>query len=584
MLRRHLSIPLMLSGLVVGATFIVLLYNVHIYYYYYDGPLYKPQVNEYSRIASNSKHESTSLLEEVDIDSKSTGSKHESTTPLDKVDMDTRRKHEKISPLEEVEIDSKSTGSKHETTSLLEKDSNSTGSKHETTSLLVKDSQSTVSEHETTSPLEEEVRIVSSRIRDCLTATNMSDYFITNNYMTTAEHNTRQVLESLRKIIPRFESEYDLPCWKMSLEVTLKSKPAKWVSPVPSNIVEGFIDGIEFSHKDILGGTMRTLYYTHWSGNPPHISLSTVCLPKIFIMGYSKCGSTFLYCLIQKILSLKFNVKGDCQFLKEPHWWSGGKVKSTSFGYLSVYLLNFERGSDFVDRNMPAVTIDASPNLMYESPRYSEDETMENYCLMPSLIPVILPDSKYFVIMRNPVTMLYSAFWFSCTIRDLKGVNSVKYQGPDIFHERIIKKITMFNNCKDQGIHLDKCVNMVGADLYTPVLPKCGRTRLEMALYYFHTRKWLSVVPRERIHFFTMEELATQDITHTAKVILDHLELNSEMNDFQNCDKNAQHSIDYKHDPRLKMREDTKQILEEFFQPYNKMLADLLGDDKFLWK
>ena len=359
--------------LVVGATFIVLLYNIHLYYY--DGPLYNPQVNEYSRIASNSKHESTSLLEEVDIDSKSTGSKHE-----------------------------------------------------------------------TTSPLEEEVRIVSSRIRDCLTATNMSDYF--NNYMTTAEHNTRQVLESLRKIIPRFESEYDLPCWKMSLEVTLKSTPAKWGTPVSSNTVEGFIDGMKFSHKDRLGGTMRTLYYTHWSGNPPHISLSTVCLPKIFIMGYSKCGSTFLYCLIQKILSLKFNVKGDCQFLKEPHWWSGGKVKSTSFGYLSVYLLNFERGSDFVDRNMPAVTIDASQNLMYESPRYSEDETMENYCLMPSLIPVILPDSKYFVIMRNSITMLYSAFWFSCTSRD-KSVYPVKYQGPDIFHERIIKKITIFNNCKD---------------------------------------------------------------------------------------------------------------------------------------
>ena len=347
MLRRHLSIPLMLSGLVVGATLIVLLYNIHIYYYYYDGPLYKPQVNEYSRIASNSKHESTSLLEEVDIDSKSTGSKHESTTPLDKVDMDTRRKHEKISPLEEVEIeveiDSKSTGSKHETISLLVKDSKSqkhekispleeveieveidsksTGSKHETISLLVKDSKFTGSKHESTtpldkvdmdtrrkhemiSPLEEEVRIVSSRIRDCLTATNMSDYFITNNYMTTAEHNTRQVLESLRKIIPRFESKYDLPCWKMSLEVTLKSTPVKWGTPVSSNTVEGFIDGMKFSHKDRLGGTMRTLYFTHWSGNPPHISLSTVCLPKIFLLGYQKCGSTLLFCLIRNILSL----------------------------------------------------------------------------------------------------------------------------------------------------------------------------------------------------------------------------------------------------------------------------------------
>ena len=541
----------MLSGLVVGTTFIVLLYNIHIYYY--DGPLYKPQVNEYSRIASNSKHESTSLLEEVDIDSKST-----------------------------------------------------------------------VSEHETTSPLEEEVRIVSSRIRDCLTATNMSDYFITNNYMTTAEHNARQVLESLRKIIPRFESKYDLPCWKMSLEVTLKSKPAKWVSPVPSNIVEGFIDGIEFSHKDILklkttasknfplpnsniiegsingvnysytdklGDTMRTLHYVHWSGNPPHISLSTVCLPKIFIKGYPKCGSSFLYCLIRNILSLKFNMEGDCQFLKEPKWWAGVPVRDTSRADLPVYLLNFEKCSEFVERNMPAVAIDATPNPMWKLPRYSEDETMENYCLMPSLIPVILPDSKYFVIMRNPITMLYSAFWFSCTMLN-ETLQNVKYKGPDIFHHRITRKLALFNNCKHQGNPLDVCVDLVAFNLFTPELPKCGKTRLEMSLYYFHTRKWLSVVPRERIHFFTMEELATQDITHTAKAILDHLELPlfSAINmgfaaeDLQNCNENTQHKIDYKHDPRLKMREDTKQILEEFFQPYNKMLADLLGDEKFLWE
>ena len=481
MLRKCLSISLLLCGIAVGATFIVLRYNNT--YYYVEERLYKPQPDS---IASSITGSMLSLLEE-------------------------------------------------------------------------------------------EVRTVSSRIRDCLTATNMSDYFITNNYMTTAEHNTRQVLESLRKIIPMFEGEYDLPCWSAHMNVF--HKPSK-------KITNGTINGDRF----LFEGNNLILQYVNWNGNPLHITQSTVCLPKIFLLGYPKCGSTFLYCLLTHILYLKLRVKGNCMAVKEPHWWVANyAVQSTSPGYLPLYLLNFERGSEFVDRNMPAVTIDASPNLMWQSPRYSEDETMENYCLMPSLIPVILPDSKYFVIMRNPITLLYSAFWFSCTRLGLKSVNSVKYQGPDIFHERIIKKITMFNNCKDQGMHLDKCVNMVGADVYTPVLPKCGRTRLEMSLYYFHTRKWLSVVPRERIHFFTMEELATQDITHTAKVILDHLELNStkrEMNAFQkiNCNKNTQHSIDYKHDPRLKMREDTKQILEEFFQPYNKMLADLLGDDKFLWK
>ena len=134
----------------------------------------------------------------------------------------------------------------------------------------------------------------------------------------------------------------------------------------------------------------------------------------------------------------------------------------------------------------------------------------------------------------------------------------------------------------------DRCVHMLATNMYSPELP-CGMTRIGMGLYYFHTRKWLSVVPRERIKFFTMEELTTQDLRHATRQIYNHLELSITDQEIENfkqisCGTNKQQSIDYKHDPRLKMREDTRQILEEFFQPYNQMLADLLGDDKFLWK
>lgn len=36
--------------------------------------------------------------------------------------------------------------------------------------------------------------------------------------------------------------------------------------------------------------------------------------------------------------------------------------------------------------------------------------------------------------------------------------------------------------------------------------------------------------------------------------------------------------------PQLRMRKDTQEILTDFFRPYNQKLADLLGDDKFLWE
>jgi len=40
----------------------------------------------------------------------------------------------------------------------------------------------------------------------------------------------------------------------------------------------------------------------------------------------------------------------------------------------------------------------------------------------------------------------------------------------------------------------------------------------------------------------------------------------------------------YQNDPQLKMRNNTEMILKNFFQPYNRMLAELLGDKKFLWE
>ena len=145
----------------------------------------------------------------------------------------------------------------------------------------------------------------------------------------------------------------------------------------------------------------------------------------------------------------------------------------------------------------------------------------------------------------------------------------------------------MFNECKNEGKPLDLCVDVVAPNLYGPELPNCGRTRLEMGLYYFHARKWLSVVPRSRIHFFTLEEVGAGDRA-TVDVITDFLELPRATADLAldtdlRCNENSQHVIDYQSDPRLKMREDTKQILVQFFLPYNQLLAELLGDDKFLW-
>ena len=431
-----------------------------------------------------------------------------------------------------------------------------------------------------------ETQLIVDRINSCLASTNMLTYFQQMGFYKTAQENAGLVLKALRKIIPRFSMRYELPCWNASFQ-------AKRLRFNNHAFVRGSIGNLNFTQHPTISAHNVVLNSVKW-GSENTFTSSIVCLPKIFLLGYAKCGSTFLYCLLHKILELTKYSEGSCQVQKEPHWWvlpgARNLLQPLSPDYAALYLLNFASGVKYVEKSLPALTIDASPNLMFHWPRYTEEETMENYCLLPALIPVILPDSKYFVIMRNPISALYSAFWFSCTrFVDLKLSPSAIDAGPDIFHDRITTKIALFNQCKQQGKPLDKCVDVIADNMYTPEMPSCGRTRLEMVLYYVHTRKWLSVIPREQIYFLTLEELIGNDLKKTARDVLSFLDLDpAPLKQFNalniQCAKNQQQTLDYKNDHKLMMRNDTRQILEKFLEPYNRMLADLLGDDKFLWK
>ena len=434
-----------------------------------------------------------------------------------------------------------------------------------------------------------ELQAIMNRIDSCLASTEMLTYFREKGYYEKAQENARLVLATFRNIFPKLSTPYRLPCWNTTFQAKKGHQPN--VFKYMYMYIEGSIGNYQFSYQATIPAHNQILNFAVSRTN----AHSFVCLPKIFLLGYPKCGSTYFYCFLHKILKLTnhSSCSSSCEVTKEPHWWviTGPRSLHTqplSTDYSVLYLLNFVKGAEFAEKGLPALTIDASPNLMFQFPRYTEEETMENYCLIPALIPSILPDSKYFVIMRNPISMLYSAFWFSCmSVRHLAPSELVK--GRDVFHNRITAKIAMFDECM-QDKPLDKCVDMTADG--GPVdygFPDCGRTRLEMGLYYVHTRKWLSNVPREQMYFFTIEEIASNDQRRTARKILEFLELDlTRLDDIDTlniqCNKNMQHTVDYKNDPKLMMRNDTRQILEKFFEPYNQMLADLLGDDKFLWR
>ena len=437
------------------------------------------------------------------------------------------------------------------------------------------------------SALMEELDSIIGRIDKCLASTNMLTYFKQAGYYNTAMNNARLLWTSIREVTPKFIGQYHLPCWNSSF---LATRRLSRLGPEYQSI-SGHIGEYKFSYSDAERVHRTMLHNVPWNEHKRSFKSTTLCFPKLFLLGYPKCGSTYLYCLLNTILKLSSHSVSSCQSYKEPHWWVIGgtrkKVTVISPDSVALYLLNFAKGILYIERSLQAMTIDASPNLMFQWPRYRKTETMQNYCLLPAVIPALLPDSKYIVVMRKPVSMLYSAFWYSCTSIGY-NLDTIKFIGADIFHDRITKKIAIFNHCIEEGRPLDKCVDTIAYNLYTSELPDCGRTHLEMGFYYVHARKWLSVLPREKILFFTLEDLVQRDVKQFALEVLDFLELDSSVLksyskiDVQ-CKKNNQQVVDYKHDPRLVMRNDTKQLLVDFYHPYNQMLANLLGDEKYLW-
>ena len=318
---------------------------------------------------------------------------------------------------------------------------------------------------------------------------------------------------------------------------------------------------------------LNTLPFFGDTAYEKHHFLPFSCIPEVFHAGFHKCVSTYLQSILESHPVVTKIFRKEPRFFSQLYLSTNDSAKNGLF--FADYLVNFKSVVQKLStpndkhKNELLLGVDGSVDLLSNWPDFWEQQRVINYCILPSVIPEILPKAKFIVVMREPLSMLYSLFWFSCT-RFHQPVPSRETQlkGPDIFHDRVVKKIRAIHSCSTE-FPLAYCMaeSDLTPELYHPLMPECGLTRIYKALYYIHVRKWLSVVPRKRFLFLTLEEvsknqgqnqiwtfLGTTPMPHVEQVI------------------NKQTAIDYKNDPRLAMRNDTREFLKRFFDPYNRML------------
>ena len=436
---------------------------------------------------------------------------------------------------------------------------------------------------------------IEALVETCMESSHLTELPPSPSLVEQAKTNARYLYEQYRKVIPEDSLDgYRSHCWDASYST-------QWNDTHYS----GHIGETAF-HGKMKDLDIHSKQYKDFSKRFPSHKFSTdrVCLPKVFLTGYPKCGSTFAHCFMNKIIYRSlYNFKTPLSSKKEPHFWvKSHKIPTAEM--LGKYLFYYIPGMKQLHKSK-AIFIDAKVNKMHLWPRFeSSEHDLTNYCLLPAVIPKLIPGSKFVVIMRNPIAKLYSTFWFLCTY-DNQPLPDIRTQlkGPELFHNLTLHKISVFNDCmRDrtvpafsqacrlnktysscirQRLHLlERCIHQIMSIKSS----SCFRSKLADGLYYAHVQKWLSINPREDFLFMTLEDLI-HDPQHIAKEFLQFLSLKTDLSDstmeiqraIDTCGTNVQNQVNYHNDKRLQMRRETKVLLETFYSPFNALLSESIG-------
>ena len=255
---------------------------------------------------------------------------------------------------------------------------------------------------------------------------------------------------------------------------------------------------------------------------------------------------------------------------------------------------------------------------------HSDEFDYENNVSIPLKIHNLLPQSKLIVLIRNPTDRLLSDFnyYYSAKSGD---------KTPELFHQRVVEAIDWWNTCRSlyslrhcvYGHHFDvnrlqpldivKCDNskhlppavrgyytqeaLLGLNPYAArnaygVRPtyakpvKCDFTfnwrsnaadRLRVGLYHVHIEEWLKYFPRHQLLAMTFDDYIA-DPDHAVLRTVEFLDIRSYY--AKRHGKMATNASGRK----VAMLNETRQLLNEFYEPFNRRLATLLGDASFHWK
>ncbi|XP_041482232.1 carbohydrate sulfotransferase 15-like [Lytechinus variegatus] len=300
------------------------------------------------------------------------------------------------------------------------------------------------------------------------------------------------------------------------------------------------------------------------------------CLPYFYVIGLHKCGTTDLWSKLIQHPDVVDTV------LKEPHWW--GKRRHGSMDYTLIpphkkearmvrrmltygkddssfdwYLTWFKMlGVDSVESN-PSRNVfgDASISTAFSVGK-SWGSEHRNYT-NADLIHAIQPRAKIILLTRNPTKRFFSEYFY-------KSAN--KHKTLADLHKQAKFEVTCFTACLRRY-----------SERHCTFKRPCGTSMSTIHLAI--AEEWMRVFGREGVYVLRLEDWH-KDMAGEFKRVLRFLELpaltEEEISQITR-QKAANVNVRTAH---LTMWNKTRDILQNFFKPFNRRMAKFMDDDRFL--
>ena len=393
------------------------------------------------------------------------------------------------------------------------------------------------------------------------------------------------------RFVPNHKEFLPSNCWYSynfkPISPTLRRQLSSWTTL--NNITQLYsASQAAASIKAVLGNNVKVSFTTSNQRNV--MKREFFCMPKVYLSGFPKCGTTTLYNLMILHPSIVQPFDKEGQF-----WREFVLAPDQTYRELEVllYLYHFNSASKHMKISSPQhpkLTIDASASTGFASAKKWKN-VEKDMCMIPIVLSKVLPDTKLIFILRNPTDRLWSDYWYFCSRNKWKDKNGqivvpdlAFEKSSEIFHNHSVSVVQEFLDCLKHNASGFECTMRAYSD--TGEIHACLKPRLGISLYYYHVVRWLSIFERKQLMFMRMEDLSNDPYT-TLSSVWRFIDLKPiPPNHFKtNVKANANTWIvSKKNKENFKMWPETRQLLDAFFAPYNNLLAILLNDNKYLWK